>query len=36
MLSLHNEMIREHAIENELFGKLFSHTNKKSFPFLKI
>lgn len=33
MLSLHNEMIREHAIENELFGKLFCCIEEKSFLF---
>ena len=33
---LYKDLIRVNAIENELFGKLFSYANKKSFPFLKI
>ena len=33
---LYKDLKREDAIENELFGKLFSYANKKSFPFLKI
>ena len=32
----YKDLIRVNAIENELFGKLFSFANKKSFPFLKI
>ena len=32
----YKDLIKENAIENELFGKLFSYANKKSFPFLKI